>query len=113
YHISGSRLLFLALMHRIEHFLAGLVLPVCSWVIKLGRVRLDFLPGSIKPSVYFRDMWLEDFNLMVTARMRSRFVLMRFVDAFGIVCDYGILARVYAGYLALSRFLGLNKGSRH
>jgi hypothetical protein len=112
YHVSGSRVLFLALAQRIEYLIAGLALHITPWIIRIGYVRLDFLPAGTTPFAYYRSIWLEDMNMMLTARMRSRFVLMRFVDAVGIVCDYGILARVHAIYLALARALGLKKLDR-
>lgn len=112
YNVSGSHLLFLAFVQRIEYLFAGVALHASPWIVRLGCVRLEFLPAGTSPYTHFRDMWLEDLDLMPTARMRSRFVLMRFVDAFGIVCDYGLLGHVRTKILALIQMLRLGKADR-
>ncbi|MFK7891760.1 MAG: hypothetical protein AB8B63_13170 [Granulosicoccus sp.] len=110
--MSGSYLLFLAVTQRIECRLADAALRICPWIIRIGRVRLDFLPADTTPFTYFRDLWLEDIELMRSARLRTRFALMRYADAFGIVYDYGVLALIREKTLSLARYVNLVKADR-
>lgn len=96
YNVSGTYLLLKVLVQRFEHVIADGLINISSLIIRLGAVRLDYMEDDEKEHDHFKEMWLEDIELMPTVRRRMIFGLTRLSESFEIVCHHGILSKPIA-----------------